>query len=391
MGSLLIKNARLVLDDCIKDGAALIEDGRIVRLLDDDSGVHSDRVADLKGMYLSPGFVETHFHGGGMCDFSDGSAAEFLTAIDTFLSHGATTLFPTIIATTENEIWNAIRAFSEAAMTVGGRVTLPGLHLEGPYLSPAQKGSLPERFLRDPDKKEYKAIAESGVIRRWTLAPERSGSMEFIDYLVSRSIVPSIGHSDAEYSCVLEAFKHGCHLITHLYSAMSTIVRRGGFRFPGIIESAFCIEGMDSEIIADGAHIPPELLHMVWRHIGKDHLLLTTDASRCAGSDVKEATIGSRENGTPIIVEDGVAKMLDRSAFGGSIATPDRLVRVMWKTAGVPLEDAVKMYTATPSRVFGLEKKGRIAEGMDADLVCFDESVSIMGVMTRSFMSGVFA
>ncbi len=396
MGRILINNAKLVLEDNIAEGALLINGGKIEKIIKnkiEGKEYPNARIINADGYYLSPGFIESHVHGGGLCDFSDGSVESFETAIKTHLLHGATTIFPTLVATSREEIEKAIISFDAVAAKMGDIVNLPGLHLEGPYLSPGQKGALPEQFLRDPDPSEYKALCSmaGGVIKRWTLAPERKGAFKFIDYLVSKNIVPSIGHSNAEYHDVVEAYKNGCNLITHLYSAMSTIVRRGGFRFSGIVESAFCIEGMNSEIIADGAHVPFELLNMVWRLIGKNHVILTTDASRCAGSDVKRATIGSLKNGTPIIVEDGVAKLLDRSAFGGSIATPERLIKVMWKDAGVPLCDAVRMYTYTPAKLFGIDDaKGCLKEGLDADLVCFNDSIEIKGVFTGDFSSGLF-
>ena len=396
MAGLLIRNARLILDGRIAPGSVLI-DGNKIESIFSESGencpVHPERMVDLGGMYLSPGFIETHVHGGGMCDFSDGRREDYVTAVRTHLEHGATTICPTLIATSREEIERSISAFKGLTGIIGAEACLPGLHLEGPYLSRAQKGALPENFIRDPDPAEYEELVamSEGTIRRWTLAPERDGAMKFIEYLVSKDILPSIGHTDAEYEDVLEAYRRGCRLITHLYSAMSTIVRRGGFRFPGVIESAFCIEGMTSEIISDGAHVPPVLLNMVWRLLGSGHVILTTDASRCAGTDAKEAVIGSMENGIPIIVEDGVAKLPDRSAFGGSIATAERLVRVLWKEAGVPLPEAVKMYTATPAHLLGMDdRKGMLKEGFDADLVCFDDELNIKGVMTSGFRSGAF-
>ena len=394
MAGILIKNAKIILQDKIINGSVYVENHRILKIgTDYGSDIHPDIIIDLNNLYLSPGFIETHVHGGGMSDFSDGTFEAYEKALNTHLEHGATAICPTLIGTSREEIEKSIMAFVEIQSIMEHKVFLPGLHLEGPYLSLRQKGALPEQFLRDPDPVEYKYLSTmaGGVIKRWTFAPERNGAIDFVDYLISKDIIPSIGHSDAEYCQVLEAFRHGCHLITHLYSAMSTIVRREGFRISGVLESAFCIDGMISEVIADGAHIPLELLHMVWRLIGDDHVILTTDASRCAGTDAKRATIGSLDNGIPIIVEDGVAKLLDRSAFGGSIATPERLIHVMWKKAGIPLESAVKMYTSTPAAILGISnRKGCISEGMDADFVCFDDSVTIKGIMTRGYVSGIF-
>ena len=188
--------------------------------------------------------------------------------------------------------------------------------------------------------------------------------------------------ANAEYAQVLDAFRRGVTHTTHLYSAMSTIIRRGGFRHAGVLESAFCIPEMTVEIIADGCHLPVELLEMVYRLKGVDRVALTSDSMRCAGQDVRESILGSLENGQRVIIEDGVAKLPDRSAFAGSIATDDRLIRMMYHQAGVPLYDAVRMMTETPASIIGLDDcKGTLEVGKDADLVCFDEDVRISGVM----------
>lgn len=208
--------------------------------------------------------------------------------------------------------------------------------------------------------------------------------MDFIHCLRSHGIVPSLGHTDAEYSQILEAYRHGAQHVTHLYSGMSGMVRRGGFRYPGLIESAFCIEDMTVEVIADGCHLPPEILRMVYQVKGVDKVALTSDSMRCAGQNVKESILGSLKNGQKVLVEDGVAKMPDRTAFAGSVATDDRLVRIMHEKAGVPLYDCVRMMSLTPASIMGIDDKtGSIMPGKQADLICFDDNIEISGVMVH--------
>jgi len=167
---------------------------------------------------------------------------------------------------------------------------------------------------------------------------------------------------------------------------MSSITRRGGFRISGVLESAFCIEDMTVELIADGCHLPPEILNMVYRLKGVDKVALTSDSMRCAGQDVQESILGSLENGQRVVIEDDVAKMPDRNAFAGSIALNDRLIRVMTKKAGVPLHDAITMMTLTPAKILGIDTaKGSLEAGKDADLICFDEDIRIQGVMIGGF------
>jgi N-acetylglucosamine-6-phosphate deacetylase len=379
---LCLHNARVVLPDEVMPGYVLVEDGRLFDVCEGAprSLPEGTQRIDLGGMYLAPGFVDLHTHGAGGCDFLDGTAQAFERACRTHMEHGTTCLMPTAVAATKEEMLRCVEAFRRARTPV----RLPGLHMEGPYLNASQKGAIDERYIRNPSPDEYESIldAADGAIARWTVAPELDGALEFGRRLRRRGILPSIGHTAAEYARVKEAFDAGFTHITHLYSAMSTIVRRSGFRYPGVIESVYILEDMTVEIIADGCHLPPEMLRMVWRLKGKEKVALVCDSIRCAGQDVTESVIGSVENGMRVIIEDDVAKLPDRSAFAGSIATDDRLVRTMIQKAGVPVADSVRMMTLTPAQIAGLSDKiGSIARGKRADLVCFDDDVRVRGVM----------
>ena len=385
----LIYNAKLILVDGIRQGYVVVEGEKIRQVGFDDQYPHLpyDRQIDLQGNYLSPGFVELHTHGAGGADFMDGTLEAFESACLTHLKHGTTTILPTALAATKEEILRSIDCFRVAKKELAGKGPyMHGLHMEGPYLNKDQAGAIDPNYIRNPEPEEYEMFLQygRGAIARWTLAVEREGAEQFAARLCQEGILPSVGHSNAEYSQVKAAFEKGVTHVTHLYSAMSTIVRKGGFRHSGVLESAFCIPEMTVEIIADGCHLPAELLEMVYRFKGPDKVALTCDSMRCAGQDVKESILGSLENGQKVVIEDDVAKLLDRSAFAGSNATDDRLIRVMTRQAGVPLHDAVRMMTLTPAQIVGLgQKKGSIQEGKDADLICFDENVQISGVMVE--------
>jgi N-acetylglucosamine-6-phosphate deacetylase len=253
------------------------------------------------------------------------------------------------------------------------------MHLEGPYLSMNQRGAQDPKYIRDPDPAEYKEILSAyPFIRRWSAAPELKGALEFGHYLRSKDVLAALAHTDAVYEEVTEAFKNGYTLATHLYSGMSGVTRRNAYRYAGVIESAYIIDEMDVEIIADGIHLPPPLLKLVYKIKGADRTALITDAMRAAGMPDGESILGSLHNGLKVIVEDGVAKLPDRSSFAGSIATADRLIRNMVNMAGITLIDAVKMMTATPARILKIsDKKGTLTEGKDADIVIFDDNIKI--------------
>ena len=189
-------------------------------------------------------------------------------------------------------------------------------------------------------------------------------------------MVASAGHTDAIYDEMKPALEQGCSLITHLYSCTSTITRDHGFRRLGVIETAFLRDDIYVEIICDGKHLPPDLIRLIYRIKGPDKIALITDSLALAGTS---QTQGRMQN-TDFIIEDGVCKLLDRSAFAGSIATADRLVRVAVQEADIPLIEAVRMITKTPATIMGLTNKGTLAGGMDADMVVFDDNINIHSV-----------
>lgn len=379
----LIRNVNIVDGGMITPGSILIEDG-VIRGIFPKDFLHGDcKIIEGDGLYASAGFIDMHTHGAGGADFMDGTKEAYKTACRMHLVHGTTTIYPTTLAAAREEILQSIRVFKEVKEELNRDQFVPGLHLEGPYFAMNQKGGQDPRYVRDPDPMEYLEMIRvaDGAIKRWSVAPERSGAMEMGDILCENGILPTIGHTDATYDNVKEAIRHGYTHVTHLYSCTSTITRKGGFRILGVTESAYCFDALTVELIADGCHLPPELIRMIVKCKGVDRIALVTDSLRPAGLDVTETKIGSEEDGRSVIIEDGVAKLPDRSAFAGSIATADRLVRTVWKKAGIPLADTIRMMSENPARIMGIEgRKGRLLPGRDADIVLFDENVTVRDV-----------
>ena len=236
-----------------------------------------------------------------------------------------------------------------------------------------------------PVPEHYNRIMEAaeGSVLRWSVAPELEGALEMARALVPQGVVFSIAHSDAVYEEVLAAVDAGFTHVTHLYSGMSLLTRKQGFRVLGVMESAYLLDSLSVEIIADGLHLPPELLRLIVKCIDNERICLVTDSMRAAGQDVSTSILGSLREGQQVIVEDGIAKMPDRASFASSIATADRLVRVMVQKAGLSICQAVKMMSANPARINRLAGKGTLAPGMDADLVLFDDEIKIHRVFVQ--------
>ena len=369
----------------IPNGAILVTGNTITAVSEKDIDAPDAIEIDAQGKYISPGFIDIHVHGGGGHDFMDGTETAFLKIAETHAQYGTTAMLPTTLTSTKEEMLQTLAAYEDANRNNIHGAQFLGMHLEGPYFAMNQRGAQDPRYIRDPDPDEYKDIlSRSSCVRRWSAAPELKGAIEFGKYVTSKGVLPSVAHTDAIYEDVIEAFENGYTLATHLYSAMSGVTRRNAFRYAGVVESAFIIDDMDVEIIADGVHLPAPLLKLVYKIKGADRTALITDAIRAAGTDVRESILGNKNSGLKVIVEDGVAKLPDRTSFAGSVATADRLVRTMISMAGVSLTDAVKMMTATPARILGVsDKKGELAAGKDADIVIFDDNINISMTMIQ--------
>lgn len=368
----------------LRGGTIILTGGRIAEISEGDIETPGTITIDAGGKYIAPGFIDIHVHGGGGHDFMDGTEEAFLAIARLHARHGTTSMTPTTLSCDKEDLRRILEVYESVSARKGRGAEFPGaefigMHLEGPYLSMNQLGAQDPRFIRDPDPKEYRdLLSRFPSVRRWSAAPELNGALDFSEYLRSKGVLAALAHTDAVYEEVLAGFEKGFTHATHLYSAMLGVTRRGTTRYAGAVESAFLIDEMTVEIIADGVHLPPPLLKLVYKIKGADRTALITDAMRGAGMPAGESILGSRQNGLKVIIEDGVAKLPDRSAFAGSVATADRLVRNMINLAKVPLCDAVRMMTSTPAAIMGVaNRKGLLAPGKDADVVIFDDQINI--------------
>jgi N-acetylglucosamine-6-phosphate deacetylase len=369
----------------IPQGTVLITDGIITEVKEGDIEVSDAIEINANGNYISPGFIDIHVHGGGGHDFMDGSETAFLKASETHARYGTTAMSPTTLTSEKKDLLHTLELYDKAnKKNINGSQFL-GMHLEGPYFAMNQRGAQDPRYIRDPDPEEYMdVIASSNSIKRWSAAPELKGAIPFARYLISKGILPALAHTDAIYEEVLEGFENGYTLATHLYSGMSGVSRRNAFRYAGAIESAFLIDEMDVEIIADGIHLPAPLLKLIYKIKGPDRIALITDAIRGASMPEGESIIGNLNTGLKVIIEDGVAKLPDRTCFAGSVATTDRLVRNMINMADVPLLEAVRMMSSTPARIMNVvDKKGSLVKGKDADIVIFDKDINVQTTIIK--------
>lgn len=373
-----IHGKNVLFENAFLEGYVYMENGKIIQTGNQD--MPFDIEIEAGDNFVLPGLIDIHTHGALGYDFAEATPQGVSKAVEYHLRHGATTLLPTITSSTYENTYKALGALEKAMQEEEYGACIAGAHLEGPYFSEKQSGAQDKAMITPPIKADYKRlIARFGhIIRRWDYAPERDENGEFCAYLQAHGIVPSAGHTDAKYGDMCLAREKGCRLITHLYSCTSTITREQGFRVLGATECAYLWDDMYAEIITDGKHLPIELLQLIFKLKNQDKLILVSDSLRVAGCKDKFSSVGTVQ----CIIEDGVCKLPDRSAFAGSIATANRLIKVAME-AGVSMEDAVKMASENPARLFGL-KKGKLAVGYDADVIIVDKDMNVQ----KTFVAG---
>ena len=394
---MIFTNGRLIFGDGIRDGLeVVVEEGKIASICERSLAHGEHEIVDLSGNYLAPGFIDLHVHGALGRDTMEASAEAFRSICDFHASGGTTSLLLTTATAPLNEIvkvLQAVRDSMEQRSVVGtprcgvrtaqrAVPTIVGVHAEGPFISKAKAGAQRAEFIQDPSPAAVRQLLEhADVLKRVTIAPELPGALEAIEVFHDHGISVSGGHSDAWDEDARAAFDRGMRSVTHTFNCMSSARHRGIYRVAGLLESALSEPEIVCELIADSHHVSPTLMKMLYRAKGAKGITLVTDAT--AGAGLRE---GSRFAlfGKDCMVENGVCVLADHSALAGSAARMIDLVRTMVREVNIPLNDAIGMATETPARAIGLETKGRLFVGADADLVVLSPQLEVV----RSFRCG---
>ncbi len=373
----ILKNAKVVLfDSVIYGGGIEVEHGKIAKVFCGEACEQgADEVVDCRGMFLSPGFIDIHLHGGGGADFIDGTREAVRTVLRAHAKHGTTAFLPSTLSSTRENVIRALKVIEQEQneRTEGPKIL--GAHLEGNFFSMKQKGAQDPAYIIPPIKDNYEPLISSvSNIRMISCAPELENACEFAREMTAKGIVMSCAHSDATYEEFEKGVENGFAHITHIYNGNSWIHSPYYYCQIGACEAALLSDSVVVEAIADGKHLPKELLRLLYKIKGADHMNICTDAMCAADMPEGEYKLGA----LPVIVEDGVAALMDRTSFAGSVCTSDRAVRTMYRLVGAPIQDAVKMITATPARLLGVfDQMGSITVGKAADINVFDDEINV--------------
>ena len=371
---MIFTNARLIFPDGIREALdVVVEHGKIAAISERSLAHRKHEVIDLNGNYLAPGFIDIHVHGALDRDTMEASAEAFRAVCDFHASGGTTSLLLTTATAPIEAIIKVLEAVRDCRPAISA---VAGVHVEGPFISKAKAGAQCPEFIQDPSPAAVRQLLEhADVLKRVTIAPELAEALEAIEAFRARGISVSGGHSDAWDEDARAAFDRGMRSVTHTFNCMSTAQRRGIYRVAGLLEFALSESDISCELIADGHHVSPTLMKMLYRAKGPRGICLINDAT--AGAGLPE---GSRFAlfGKNCIVENGVCILADRSALAGSAARMIDLIRMMVREVDVPLNQAIAMATENPAHAIGLETKGRFIVGADADLIVLSPQLDVV-------------
>ncbi len=313
-----------------------------------------------------PGLVDLQVNGFGGVDFANADAAGYRRAGASLLEHGVTAYQPTLITAPEAELAAALAEVpaGEAAPRI------LGVHLEGPFLSPARLGVHPPTARRDPDPELLARLLAAGPVSQMTLAPELPGALELVDLLHARGVVVSCGHSDATAAEAARAFDRGVATVTHLFNAMRPFAHRD----PGVAAAALTRPDVVVQAICDGVHLADETVRLVLVAAAA-RLALVSDAIAAAGVGDGAYVLG----GLPVEVREGVCRRADGALAGSAQPLVEGMRRL--HALGAPFLEAVAAVTAVPARIARRPEVGVLRVGGPADLVRLDDALEVTAVL----------
>ena len=367
METILFQNGLVYIDGRFRSASLLTRGGKIAAV--DVPPSPDCRVVDLAGKMLAPGFLDIHTHGGGGVDVNAADGPGFAAISRFFAAQGTTGWLCSILTDSEERTLRAI-AQARAAMAApvqGAR--LLGIHLEGPFLSPDYKGAMPERLLRTGDAALFRRYQDTagGAVRYLTVAPEIPGVVDMIGE-ISSQVTVAIGHSGADYETAIRAIDAGARACTHTFNAIALFHQHRPAIMGAVLERpVFC------EAICDGRHLHPGTVRMLLACKGWDKVVAVTDSIQAAGLPDGRYKLGVND----VVVRNGDAVLADTGVRAGSTLTTGQALKNLVCFTGESVERVLPLLTSNPAKLIGLEGKGVIAPGMDADLVVLDGALDV--------------
>ncbi len=366
MAPLALVHARFAVDGAGVDDATLVVDGgRIASAGPAERAVlpRDATILDARGLLAVPGYLDFHTHGALGIDYFDASPDEVARVLEWLPSTGVTGLLLTTTTAPPDRLLDAVRRLARLVDGASSGARVLGLHLEGPWIAPGQRGAQLASAVRPPDVEEFERLQEAagGHIRAVSLAPEQPGAPKLIEHLARTGVVACAGHTDATAEQVLVAIERGLRHATHCFNAMRALHHRE----PGVVGAVLASDRLSADVVLDGNHVHPVAADVLFRAKGPEHVGLITDSMQATGlGDGTYVRPGNRR----VIVEGGVVR-LESGALAGSVLTLDQAVRNASAWLGLPLHAAARLASGLTARLLGLgRRKGTLEIGADADI-----------------------
>lgn len=362
-------NGKLILKDRVVKGKALIFNEKIQKIInvEDLKTEKNIEKIDVKGKYISPGFIDLHIHGYAGFDTMDADVDKLKIVSKEIIKNGTTSFLPTTTTMKIGRIYKALKIIRQVKNESYIGAEILGANVEGPFISRQFKGAQDENNIIPIDFEMIKDYID--IIKIITIAPEIEGAMEFIEKVsCSTDIVISIGHTNATFEEALSAFDLGINYVTHLFNAMSGLHHRK----PGVVGAALS-KKVTCELIADKIHVHPKLYDFVIKSKGINQIVLVSDCIRAGGMLDGKYELG----GQKIIVSDKRVELED-GTLAGSTLTLNEALRNIKEYTNYALEELIQMVTYNPAKIINVEhKKGTLEIGKDSDFTVFDEEFNI--------------
>lgn len=376
---MLFKNVNVIFENEIKRCNVRVCGGKISAITQEN--IPDSEIITCKNLYLSPGFIDLHVHGGGGYSFMDKDPENIKKAAFAHALHGTTGILPTMLSSPEETLISCAGRIAGLAKDFTESNIL-GVHFEGPYLSPAMSGAQSDDSIFPVNVNSPLLSVQN--LKMITMAPELGGAHTLAKRFAEKGITVAVGHTNATFEETETAFDNGFSDFTHIYNASTSTHKEGAFRVAGAVESALTNDKCTVQVIGDLRHLPLGLVRLIYKCKSAEKAYFITDGLEFSAADLSEGETVIQANGVPAVFKNGVMMTGDCSRLAGSASSMDTIFRNAVKQVGIPLTDAVKMASSTPAKVIGIDnRKGYIKENYDADLILFDKDLNIKKVMVN--------
>ncbi|WP_273327367.1 N-acetylglucosamine-6-phosphate deacetylase [Vallitalea guaymasensis] len=367
---MIIKNGNVLVEGKISTKDVFIKEGKIKDF--NVEGVHDNQIIDAEEMYVLPGFIDVHTHGGNGIDTNLADEKELKDLSGFFASKGVTGYLPTLLTDTHEKTCEVVEIIGNVMEKQESGSKILGIHLEGPFLSHEFKGAMPDDLIVDSSIEKFMEYEKKSNdnIKTITVAAENPGVLGLIRYAVSKEVVVSLGHTGATYEDCMMCIEEGANRITHTFNGMRQLHQH----YPSILGAALESDAY-CEAIVDGLHLHPAIVRLMIKTKGIDKVIGITDSVMATGLPDGKYKLGVND----IIVVDGDARLVHGDSRAGSTLTMNKALKNLMEFTRLPIEECIKMITINPAKMLNIDNdKGSLDIDKDADIVIMNKNYDVI-------------